>query len=435
MSSSESEHAERPRLIRTRRGRLIGGVCSGLGTHFDVDPMLLRIAFVGLAFFAGIGIWLYLAILLLVPEEGASTAPVNLRRSSWRGILGVIALVVAAGAAISAIRHAAPGTLWAFGVGAGSIALVGTVAGLVWLRTRRRGGERARPSADRRLLSFVALGTAVVAGITLLALAGAWLAGIEPRLAAWTVLAVGVALILSAFTRARWLVLPALAFAVSVVIIMAAQVDLHGGVGDRIYRPRTLSQLRHGYRLGAGRLEVDLRDVGVPLRRDLATHPAGVGELVVVVPKDVCVAPVHASAEATSGRSAGVQGLDVDWRSPPLLAGAPTGAGRPRRARRAVRRRPSARWRLHPAPTAQRSVLGEGPSMNRAAEHHCAHRRAASSGSECSSCLMPSARSISDSRTWAADRRASEPILLATASRAAAAAAAAAAERRRQRLR
>ena len=42
---------ERSRLIRTRRGRLIGGVCSGLGAHFGVDPILLRIAFVGLAIF------------------------------------------------------------------------------------------------------------------------------------------------------------------------------------------------------------------------------------------------------------------------------------------------------------------------------------------------------------------------------------------------
>jgi len=38
----------RPRLVRSRRGRLIGGVCSGLGAHFGVDPILFRIAFVGL---------------------------------------------------------------------------------------------------------------------------------------------------------------------------------------------------------------------------------------------------------------------------------------------------------------------------------------------------------------------------------------------------
>src|SRR5207302_702918 len=81
MASSELP-PERPRarLIRTRRGRLIGGVCSGLGAHFGVDPILLRIAFVGLAIFGGVGFWLYLAFLLLVPEEGASAPPLRLRQ-------------------------------------------------------------------------------------------------------------------------------------------------------------------------------------------------------------------------------------------------------------------------------------------------------------------------------------------------------------------
>ena len=80
MPSSESEPTRRPRFVRSRRGRLIGGVCSGLGAHFDVDPILFRIAFVGLAIFSGVGIALYLAILLLVPEEGASRAPIRAQR-------------------------------------------------------------------------------------------------------------------------------------------------------------------------------------------------------------------------------------------------------------------------------------------------------------------------------------------------------------------
>src|ERR1700681_2866386 len=78
MSTPENGgQARTPRLVRTRRGRMIGGVCSGLGDHFGVDPILLRIAFVGVTLFAGAGFWLYLAILLLVPEEGASRAPVR----------------------------------------------------------------------------------------------------------------------------------------------------------------------------------------------------------------------------------------------------------------------------------------------------------------------------------------------------------------------
>lgn len=96
VSSPENERNRRSRFVRSRRGRLIGGVCSGLGAHFDVDPILFRIAFVGLAIVSGVGIGLYLAILLLVPEEGASRAPIYMRRSSWRIVLGVVVVIAAA---------------------------------------------------------------------------------------------------------------------------------------------------------------------------------------------------------------------------------------------------------------------------------------------------------------------------------------------------
>src|ERR1700677_3663203 len=142
----ERGRSQRPRLVRTRRGRLIGGVCSGLGAHFDVDPILLRIAFVGLAIFSGIGVVLYLAILLLVPEEGANRAPIYLRRSSWRSVLGVVVVIIAAGVALHRAGHTGHHGAWGFGVGAGSLALVGSIAALLWLRLRRPVGEPGHPS-------------------------------------------------------------------------------------------------------------------------------------------------------------------------------------------------------------------------------------------------------------------------------------------------
>ena len=213
MSTPESGRERRPRLVRSRRGRLIGGVCSGLGAHFDVDPILFRIAFVGLAIFSGVGIALYLAILLLVPEEGASRAPICVL---WRGPVG----------------------------------------------------EQWHASADRRLLRWLLVAATVVVCAALLALAGAWLAGTHAQLAAWAVVAVGATLVLSAFTRAiRWFVLPGVAFALAVATIAAAHVDLRGGVGDHFYRPQNLSEVRRGYQLGAGRLEIDLRNLALQERR------------------------------------------------------------------------------------------------------------------------------------------------------------------------
>jgi phage shock protein PspC (stress-responsive transcriptional regulator) len=315
MSSSESERDKSPRrLVRTRRGRLIGGVCSGLGAHFGVDPILFRIVFVGLAIFSGVGIGLYLAILLLVPEEGANRAPIRLRRSSWRSILGVLAIIVAAWVVLHAASHAALGAAWGFGVGLGSIALVGAIATLVWLRLRGRAGEQARPSADRRLLRCLAFATAGAAAVTLLAVAGAWLAGTEGQLAAWAVVVIGAALAITAFTGgARWLVLPALAFALPVAVIAAAGVDLHGGLGERNYHPGTLSEVRDSYQLGAGRLEIDLRDVKLPAGDTPLRVRLGVGEVVVLVPNDVCVATrARIGGGYVGALERGSGGLDVN---------------------------------------------------------------------------------------------------------------------------
>ena len=322
MSSSESGREQRPRrsrLVRPRHGRLIGGVCSGLGAHFDVDPILFRIVFVGLAVFSGVGIALYLAILLLVAEEGASRAPIRLSRSSWLSVLGVVVVVVAAGIALQAAGHAGHRGAWGFGVGIGSLLLAGSIAALVWLRLGRPAGEQGHVSADRRLFGWLALVAAIAAWSVLFAVAGAWLAGIDGSLAAWVVVAIGAALVLSAFTGgARVLVVPAVAFAAAVAVIAAAHVDLHGGVGERTYRPHTLSEVRHDYRLGAGRLEVDLRDVAFP-PGDTHLHVGlGVGELVVLVPRGVCVAT---SAQIGGGYVGALEqrsgGLDVDWSERP----------------------------------------------------------------------------------------------------------------------
>jgi phage shock protein PspC (stress-responsive transcriptional regulator) len=336
MSSPErGADRRRPRLVRPRRRRWLGGVCSGLGAHFDVDPILFRIAFVGLAIFSGVGIVLYLAIVLLVPEEGARRAPIYMLGSSWRIVLGAVIVFVAAGIALHAVGHSGHRGAWRFGAGVGWLAVIGIVATLVWLRLRGPVEEPA--SADRRLLRWLARATAVVVWAVLLAVAGAWLGGIDGSLAAWLVLALGAVLVLGAFTGgARWLVLPAVAFALAVAVIAAAHVDLHGGTGERSYRPRSLGEVRAGYQLGAGRLEVDLRGIAFPPGTTRLHVRLGIGELVVLVPRDVCVAT---SAQIGGGYVGALEqrsgGLDVDWterpfpsaRTPRLLVDGNVGLG------------------------------------------------------------------------------------------------------------
>ncbi|HET8961596.1 PspC domain-containing protein [Nocardioides sp.] len=66
------------RLRRSVADRKVAGVAGGLARHLDVDPLILRVAFVVLAFFGGAGLLLYGACWLLVPEDGSDTAAITL---------------------------------------------------------------------------------------------------------------------------------------------------------------------------------------------------------------------------------------------------------------------------------------------------------------------------------------------------------------------
>jgi phage shock protein PspC (stress-responsive transcriptional regulator) len=61
---------ERGALRRPIHDRMLTGVAAGLAEHFGMDVTIVRIAFVVLTVVGGAGIPLYLAGLLLIPEEG-----------------------------------------------------------------------------------------------------------------------------------------------------------------------------------------------------------------------------------------------------------------------------------------------------------------------------------------------------------------------------
>lgn len=52
--------------------RILGGVCSGMAAGFHLDALWLRLAFVILAFFQGIGLFIYIVLWLVMPEETES---------------------------------------------------------------------------------------------------------------------------------------------------------------------------------------------------------------------------------------------------------------------------------------------------------------------------------------------------------------------------
>jgi phage shock protein PspC (stress-responsive transcriptional regulator) len=68
--SENNNNGTGKRLLRVRQGRLVAGVCVGLGRYFGVDVNLVRLAFGVFAVFYGLGILLYLIAWLILPEEG-----------------------------------------------------------------------------------------------------------------------------------------------------------------------------------------------------------------------------------------------------------------------------------------------------------------------------------------------------------------------------
>jgi phage shock protein PspC (stress-responsive transcriptional regulator) len=68
---SQPRFAERIPLRRPVSDRMLAGVASGLAGYFGVDVTIVRIAFVVLTIVGGAGIPLYLAGLLLIPEQGS----------------------------------------------------------------------------------------------------------------------------------------------------------------------------------------------------------------------------------------------------------------------------------------------------------------------------------------------------------------------------
>lgn len=144
------------RLYRSRTERVLFGVAGGVAERLAVDPALVRIAWVLLAFAGGFGVLLYIVMAIVVPEapegampsgaegDGAAGAPTGsawgtgprpARRDDGRGAMFFGLLLVIGGAWFLARR-------WLTFIDAdlfGPIALIGFGAILLVFAMRRSG--------------------------------------------------------------------------------------------------------------------------------------------------------------------------------------------------------------------------------------------------------------------------------------------------------
>ncbi len=307
------------RIRRSRSNRRVAGVAGGLARHLDVDPVILRVAFVVLTFFGGVGLLLYVALWLLLPEDGKDWAKIKLDRRSRTVallIVGVLALVLL-------VSHGG----WGGGPFFWLVVFVGVVVLATQLPRRDRGrpgpapgepnpyaaGEQAtaapgtetrtsppsysmpeqpRPVNPRKrgpILFWFAL---AVMGVALGTLGIVDLAGADVAPSAYpaTVLAVCAAFLLlgSFFGRAGGLI---------VIGLLAALVTAGSTVADRwhphstTYTPVTASEVEPDYTMDVGEIRLDLTDVRDPQGLDGRTInvTGNVGHLDIRVPAGVTV--------------------------------------------------------------------------------------------------------------------------------------------------
>ncbi|WP_102191603.1 PspC domain-containing protein [Microbacterium aurantiacum] len=56
-------------LTRPRGDRVIAGVCAGIARRFDMKPSTVRILSVILVLFAGLSLWAYILLWIVMPNE------------------------------------------------------------------------------------------------------------------------------------------------------------------------------------------------------------------------------------------------------------------------------------------------------------------------------------------------------------------------------
>jgi phage shock protein C len=57
------------KLYRSNREKMVGGVCGGIAEYFNVDPTLVRLAFLAFSFVTGIGVGAYIVLWIVIPQE------------------------------------------------------------------------------------------------------------------------------------------------------------------------------------------------------------------------------------------------------------------------------------------------------------------------------------------------------------------------------
>lgn len=343
------------RLRRVVVDRRVAGVGGGIARHLDIDPLLVRVGFVVLAFFGGVGLLLYLALWLLVPEDGKDWATIKLDRRSRTVALvaiGVLALLLL----VSHGWWGNPGP-FLFLVALLAVILVGTqltgrdhrgtpaddatpppaqepTATATYPVAESRPAyavpEQPRPVNPRKrgpILFWFALATMLVAlgALAVFDLAGA---SVAPSAYPATVLGLSAAYLLlgTFFGRAGGLILIGL---VSSFVMVGTTVADHWDPHSTTVVPARAAAVQPGYTMDVGELKLDLtavRDLQALDGRTIEVN-GNVGHIEVMVPPGITVVSDNHVTGVGGINAFGRGGGGVDTT---LTALHPGGSGAPR---------------------------------------------------------------------------------------------------------
>jgi signal transduction histidine kinase len=204
--SARQSAAPRPRLQRSRRNRIIGGVAAGVATHLGAPLWAVRLTFVALVLAAGFGLVVYLLLWLLAPLEPADRLPdpaaatAMRTRPGGRQLAGLLLVIGGVIALLWLLGFTFEGNLfWPIVLGAIGFAVI-------WARSgdERRRWDPANPgsplasvlSGGRPLARLIGGAALILAGMAIVLAATTDLGGVMNVVLAVVVTVAGLALVL-----------------------------------------------------------------------------------------------------------------------------------------------------------------------------------------------------------------------------------------------
>ena len=162
------------RLYRSRDHRFLAGVAAGVAHHLGVSVLAVRIAFVVLLGFQGLGLLFYAAFWAVLPQQQPTGAPPPRRD------VGALLPFIAIGLGVILVSSLVFGSRGVAGTAGWLVAIIAVGAGVIWHQadpTRRQQWSETIPQvpwlgavvaeSDRRafLLRFIGGGVLVAVGI------------------------------------------------------------------------------------------------------------------------------------------------------------------------------------------------------------------------------------------------------------------------------